>query len=109
VCENVRDGAIASNVAVRALEVLADRPDVLFHNNCGYPVGVVDGVGWMNGAEFYITKANHDRLEAGMMFHVPISLRIFGKHAVGESATIAVTEDGCEILTESVKSGLAIV
>jgi Xaa-Pro dipeptidase len=39
------------------------------------------------------------RLQAGMVFHQPVSLRIPGRVGVGFSDTVLITETGCERLT----------
>jgi Xaa-Pro dipeptidase len=48
------------------------------------------------------------RLEPGMTFHLPIAMRRPGEFCVGLSETIAVTETGCEVLTEQTRDVVII-
>ncbi len=47
----------------------------------------------------WIVEGSEEVPQAGMTFHAVRSLRIPGPMAAGFSATIAVTDTGCEILT----------
>ncbi|MEU6646100.1 Xaa-Pro peptidase family protein [Saccharomonospora sp. NPDC046836] len=106
-CNSIKPGVRCSDVARKCSGVLSDINGVLFHYNYGYPVGIFDGTPtWMNGAEFYITTDNEGIFEPGMTFHLPISLRRFGQYAVGQSQTVRVTDEGVEVMTGDVPSGL---
>ena len=43
-----------------------------------------------------------------MTFHLPIAMRRPGEFCVGLSETIAVTETGCEVLTEKTRDLVVI-
>jgi Xaa-Pro aminopeptidase len=74
--------------------------DIWFMGWCGYSVGIGFPPTWAD-APMFIAEGVDRPLLAGMTFHVPIMFRVPGKFAVGLSETIAITETGCEILTES--------
>lgn len=38
-------------------------------------------------------------LRAGMTFHIPPAIFIYGETAIGNSETVLVTDDGCEVIT----------
>ena len=73
--------------------------EMWFMGICGYSVGVGFPPTWADGAAF-IAEGNHEVLQAGMTFHLPIMFRVPRKFGVGMSETIAITEEGCEVLTE---------
>lgn len=108
--EEMRPGIRCSDIAARCTAQLSGVEDLLFHYNYGYPVGIFDdqspSSSWMTGTDFHVTVENDGVLEAGMTFHLPISLRRFGRYAVGQSQTVRVVEDGVEILTSQVPAGL---
>ena len=48
-----------------------------------------------------IGPSSNDRpLEAGMVFHFPMTLRVKGEYGVGQSRTVIVTETGAEVLSD---------
>jgi Xaa-Pro dipeptidase len=96
---NLRAGRIASEVAGDVAADLGDLDDTLFHNVFGYPVGLAHPPSWMDAAPFYITKDNHERVCAGMAFHLPATFRLLAATGVGLSHTVIVHDDGVEILT----------
>lgn len=73
--------------------------EVQYHYNFGYSVGISYPPHWLEDSAFYLTEANPRPLQAGMVFHLPLTFRILGQCAAGMSHTIAVTEDGVRILT----------
>lgn len=97
-----RAGVKASDVATKArrqLEPALD--DVVFHHLFGYPVGIGYPASWIEELGYFIRADNDRKLEDGMVFHLPISLRKFGKFGVNLSHTILVRENGSEALTKS--------
>lgn len=54
----------------------------------GYPLSWVEGLG------FVIRTNNPALFEAGMVFHLPTSLRVAGPYGICLSQTIPVTPDG---------------
>ena len=70
-----------------------------FTKRTGYSVGVNFCPDWGEG-HIMDLKENDDRvLEAGMVFHTPMSLRADGDLAVAVSETVMVTKTGHEVLT----------
>ncbi|WP_031464684.1 M24 family metallopeptidase [Sciscionella sediminilitoris] len=100
VLDAARPGVPCSRVAEHALRELGPlRDDEVFHHMFGYPIGIAHPPHWMDGAPFYLTTANEQPLQAGMVFHIPASFRSFGVMGVGLSQTFTVTENGACALT----------
>ena len=102
IVRTARPGLPASEVARAGraeLEPILDQ--VMFHNSYGYPVGIGFPPTWTESLGFYLRTTNDQLLEAGMTFHLPISLRRFGEFGVNQSHTMLVTETGAETLTQS--------
>lgn len=102
ILEMAKPGARAKNVALagkRELEPIAGR--VHFHEMYGYMVGLGYPPSWYETLSFELEAGNVGILEAGMTFHVPISLRRFAEFGVGQSQTIVVTAAGAQTLTKS--------
>ena len=92
----------AADVARAAGEVLAPiLPDVVFHHNFGYPVGIGYPGTWIELLGFFLRVDNPRPLEAGMVFHLPMSLRRFGEWGINQSHTMLVTDKGAEALTKT--------
>jgi Xaa-Pro dipeptidase len=73
-------------------------PGVLWSGDYGYPVGAGFPPHW-GDYSCGIRLENPMLLQAGMVFHQPVSLRIPGRFGVGFSDTVLVTDTGCEPLT----------
>jgi Xaa-Pro aminopeptidase len=71
------------------------------HN--GYSVGLGFPPTWTDGPA-YLSGERDLELTAGMTFHTPFSWRIPKQFVIGTSETIAVTNDGAEILTSPERS-----
>ncbi len=98
---NVRAGRTAHDVAIETNRGVAEMESSIFRSgHFGYSVGMGFPPTWTDGPN-YIAEGNHRVLEAGMTFHTPFSWRVPKEFVVGTSESIAVTEDGCEILTEA--------
>ena len=98
--ETVRPGVLASEVAsVAAAKIALIRDRILFHEVYGYPVGIGFPPTWGEESGFAIVVNNHRPLAAGMVFHIPMTLRINGRMGVGLSQTFVVTDDGAEVLS----------
>jgi len=70
-----------------------------FTHHAGYSVGLSFPSGWGEDHVMDIRRGEHKTLEPNMTFHiVPIAL-IYREAGVGFSATVRVTETGCEPLT----------
>ena len=109
IVRTARPGLPASEVALAARADLAPILDqVMFHNFYGYPVGIGFPTTWSESLGFYLLATNNEPLQAGMTFHLPISLRRFGEFGVNQSHTMVVTETGAETLTQSTARLLVI-
>ena len=109
VLEEARPGRRASEVAhaVRAEFELEDRD--IFHFNFGYAIGLAHPPGWLDGAPFSLVAENEARLEEGMAFHVPGSLRSFARSGVGLSHSIILRADGPRVLTGENEPSIHVV
>ena len=100
VIENAKGGRTSHEVALAAHKGYEGMEDEMwFMGICGYSVGVGFPPTWADGAAF-IAEGNDTVLEPGMTFHLPIMFRVPRRFGVGMSETIAITEEGCEVLTE---------
>jgi len=70
-----------------------------FRKRLGYSMGVGFAPGWGEGSFLHLSKGDQTTLRPGMVFHMPPALRIYPVVGVGCSETVAVTEDGVEVLT----------
>ena len=90
-----KPGVLASDVAKVAESIIAPiRKDILFHEVYGYPVGIGFPPTWGEESGFALVTNNDRPLEAGMVFHIPMTLRVNGEFGVGLSQTFVVTERG---------------
>ena len=88
----------AAQDAERALQPLAGK--VFFSGVFGYTVGAQFPPSWVEGSGF-IARGGNMEFRPGMVFHLPICLRIPGQWGIGCSETILVTEDGAEPITDN--------
>lgn len=86
----------AARAAEDALAPLAS--EVFFSGVFGYTVGAQFPPSWVEGSG-YIARGGQAVFETGMVFHLPICLRIPGQWGMGFSDTVVVGRDGAEPLT----------
>jgi Xaa-Pro aminopeptidase len=99
--EAIRPGVTAAEIAAVGHRMVSRIPsDIIFHYTFGYPVGVNFPPSWLEESNFLLVKDNHAPLQPGMVFHLPMSLRSYGRFGIGLSETIYVTERGVEVLTD---------
>lgn len=99
-CETMRAGVPASSVAAAGkAEVDKIRDKIHFHDMFAYSVGIGFPPTWLENVGFSIVMDNDRPLEAGMVFHFPMTLRVKGVFGVGQSQTVIVREDGAEVLS----------
>lgn len=70
-----------------------------FRKKAGYSLGISFAPDW---GEHAVLSLHHNvdvKLEPGMVFHLPMSLREFGQFTMAVSETIVITEDGCRQLS----------
>lgn len=98
---HMRPGATfdqAAAAAERALEPEAHR--VFFSGVFGYTVGIQFPPSWVEGSGF-IARGETRAFEAGMVFHLPLCLRVPGEWGIGVSETVRVTDQGAVPITEN--------
>jgi len=97
----IRPGIRACDVARKGHEAIsAIESEVVFHYVFGYSVGAGFPPSWLEESNFYLRADNTQELRPGMVFHLPMTLRVFGRYGVGFSETVLVSENGCEVLTQ---------
>ena len=97
-----RAGVSVSEVVAAGERALAPIAGQLhFHHLFGYMVGIGFPPSWFEPLGFDLRADNHRPLEAGMVFHLPISLRKAGEWGVCQSQTVVITDRGVESLTTS--------
>jgi Xaa-Pro aminopeptidase len=97
--QNLKPGRAIHDVAVSTRAALKNLdPDIYLSEYYAYPVGLAFPPSWPENS-IWIVEGSDEILAPGMTFHAVRSLRIFGVIAAGFSDTIAITDDGFEILT----------
>ena len=86
----------AAQQAERALAPLAKK--VFFSGVFGYTVGAQFPPSWVEGSGF-IARGGNIEFRPGMVFHLPICLRVPGQWGIGCSETVLVNDRGVETLT----------
>lgn len=66
----------------------------------GYSVGAQFPPSWVEGTG-YLARGQERELEADMVFHLPLCLRLPGRFGIGVSDTVRVTPSGGEPLTDN--------
>lgn len=75
-----------------------------FRKRIGYSMGVAFAPDWGEGAILSLFSDVSRPIEAGMVFHLPATLRSYGHWTVGASETVIVTEHGAEPLSSLPRS-----
>ncbi|KAA1176204.1 aminopeptidase P family protein [Marinobacter salinexigens] len=88
----------AAETAEKALEPLVDK--VFFSGVFGYTVGAQFPPSWVEGSGF-IARGGNTEFKPGMVFHLPICLRVPGKWGIGCSETVVVSDTGAEPITDN--------
>jgi Xaa-Pro dipeptidase len=70
-----------------------------FRKRIGYSMGVAFAPDWGEGSILSLFADVSRPIEAGMVFHLPATLRSYGHWTVGASETVIVTEHGAEPLS----------
>ncbi|MEX2473958.1 M24 family metallopeptidase [Marinobacter sp.] len=89
---------VAAQAAEKALAPLAG--EVFFSGVFGYTVGAQFPPSWVEGSGF-IARGQSSRFQPGMVFHLPICLRMPGHWGIGCSETVLITDNGAEPLTNN--------
>ena len=80
-----------------ALRSIEDR--IHFHYIFGYSVGINFPPHWLEESNFHLRATNEEPLQAGMVFHLPLTMRVLGEYGAGTSRTIEITGQGARVLT----------
>jgi Xaa-Pro dipeptidase len=97
----IRAGRSAGEVAREAGAAMrAIERSLIWHGYYGGSTGLSFSPTYSDGGAVEITERTEDPLVAGMTFHASTSLRRLGEFGVTVSETVAVTETGCEVLTD---------
>ncbi|MEZ4564970.1 MAG: Xaa-Pro peptidase family protein, partial [Thermomicrobiales bacterium] len=95
----MRPGATADDVAREGMKgINLAGEGVIFHGCFGYSLGVTVPPSWTDGA-ISLFLGGSQVLQPGMVFHVPMGLRILGTCGAMCSETVLITETGSEALT----------
>lgn len=70
-----------------------------FRKRVGYSMGTAFAPDWGEGAILSLFTGVETPLEPGMVFHLPVTLRDYGRFTVGVSETVIVTATGAEPLS----------
>jgi Xaa-Pro dipeptidase len=70
-----------------------------FRKRAGYSMGAAFAPDWGEGAILSLFTGVDTPLAPGMVFHLPITLRDYGRFTVGVSETVILTETGADPLS----------
>jgi Xaa-Pro dipeptidase len=96
----IRPGAACSAPHEAAQRIIdAAGYTAAFRKRIGYSMGVAFAPDWGEGAILSLFTGVDRQIEAGMVFHLPATLRSYGHWTVGASETVVVTDEGAERLS----------
>ena len=97
----MRPGRSFDDAARAAEAVLAPHAETIFFSGVfGYSVGAQFPPSWVEGTG-YIARGQSRGFESGMVFHLPLCLRVPGQWGIGLSDTVLVTGAGAVPITEN--------
>ena len=100
IVNTIKPGIAASDVAAAGRKALQPiREKIAFHDLYAYPVGIGFPPNWIENPAFYLSADNNNPLEAGMVFHLPLTLRVLGQYGAGFSETLIITNTGAETMS----------
>ncbi len=98
--DEIRPGRVFHDVAIAAKHAHRNIDNLAYFSGAyGYTIGVGYPPTWAETIGF-ISEGADDVLAPGMLFHLPIAMRVPGRYGVSLSETVLVTETGCEVLSE---------
>jgi Xaa-Pro dipeptidase len=96
----LRPGATCAAVHQAAETTVARRGFAAeYRKRTGYSMGVAFAPDWGEGDVLTPYRGVEQPLELGMVFHIPITLRAYGRFTTGVSETAVVTENGHRCLS----------
>ena len=105
IIETIGPGIPANEIAEAGkLALKPIRNKIAFHDLYAYPVGIGFPPNWIENPEFYLSANNSNQIESGMVFHLPLTLRVLGEYGAGFSETIIINDNGIEIMSKLPRS-----
>lgn len=99
--ELIRPGAIPHEIDLAARQVMVDAGfGDLFRNRLGYSIGISFPPDWGEGEIISLRQQEYRPLQPGMTFHLPPMALKYREYGIGYSASVIVTESGCERLSK---------
>ena len=103
----MQPGILARDVFEAGRAVIDDsNVDYRQGRRIAYGIGIAFPPGWDEGNIFSINSDEDRPLEAGMTFHLITTMRPKGMGAIGNSDTVLISENGSEILTGAIPTGI---
>lgn len=102
-----RPGRTGHDVAMEVKPLWKKVPGVHFHEGYGYAIGLGVAPTWCEQAR-YLAEGDEHVLQPGQTFHLPINPCYPGRFGLGFSETIAITEEGSEVLSPGVDRRLLV-
>jgi len=108
VCREALDAALATMKPGATFEAVHDAAQAVidrhgmterYRKRTGYSLGIAFAPDWGEWMVASLFTGEHDVLQAGMVFHLPMALREYGVYTVGGSQTAIVTDTGCRTLS----------
>ena len=100
VIDAIRPGAIAEDVDKIGRDVIRKAGFGRWHHHrIGYSIGINYPPDWGEGQIISIRKGERRALQENMTFHLVPGCLIFDEIGLTTSASVRVTENGCEVLT----------
>jgi len=97
----IRPGVRSQDVQAACQAVIDRRGyEPAFRKRVGYSIGVGFAPGWGEGHIMDLKHHDGRELRPGMVFHCVPALRRSGEFGVGVSETVAVTQQGADVLTD---------
>jgi Xaa-Pro dipeptidase len=99
--EQIRPGNTCADPHIAAQKVIDKaKYGYAYRKRSGYSIGISFAPDWGEGNILSLYTGVEAELQPGMVFHVPITLREYGKWTVAESETVEVTDKGRKILSK---------
>jgi Xaa-Pro dipeptidase len=103
--DTIEPGITAGAVDQRCREIIKEAGySSLSPHRTGYSLGIAFPPGWGEGHLVSLGPGDQTVLESNMVFHVPRVAFLPDLGAIGLSATLRVTEGGCEVLADLERS-----
>nr|WP_319516268.1 Xaa-Pro peptidase family protein [uncultured Cohaesibacter sp.] len=99
--EAIKPGVPCAEPHLAAQKVIDDHGyTAAFRKRIGYSMGVAFAPDWGEGGILSLFTGIEQEIQAGMVFHLPATLRSYGEWTVGASETVIVTQSGIDILSD---------